>query len=222
MFSYATHAAAVALDPATGAVEILDYAVVEDCGTVVNPMVVDGQIAGGTAQGIGTALYEEVVFDGDGQPLATSFADYLLPGATEIPALAIGHMATPAESTSGMKGMGEGGAIAPPAAIANGSPTRSPPPAPSSTRPRSRPGEVLAGSRRRRGTSSRRPTPPSSIPTRTTRSKGSGTRARAAKFRFEPCDTCATRASFGARSGGRHRRASSALAPARPRCFDSL
>ena len=120
VFSYSTHAAAVAVDPATGAVEILDYAVVEDCGTVVNPMVVDGQIAGGTAQGIGTALYEEVVFDGDGQPLATTFADYLLPGATEIPALAIGHMATPATSTKfGMKGMGEGGAIAPPAAIAN-------------------------------------------------------------------------------------------------------
>ena len=120
VFSYSTHAAAVAVDPATGAVEILDYAVVEDCGTVVNPMIVDGQIAGGTAQGIGTALYEEVLFDGDGQPLATTFADYLLPGATEIPAFAIGHMATPATSTKfGMKGMGEGGAIAPPAAIAN-------------------------------------------------------------------------------------------------------
>ena len=120
VFSYSTHAAVVAVDPATGAVEILDYAVVEDCGTVVNPMIVDGQIAGGTAQGIGTALYEEVAFDADGQPLATTFADYLLPGAVEIPALAIGHMATPATSTKfGMKGMGEGGAIAPPAAIAN-------------------------------------------------------------------------------------------------------
>ena len=83
-------------------------------------MIVDGQIAGGTAQGIGTALYEEVAFDADGQPLATTFADYLLPGAVEIPALSIGHMATPATSTKfGMKGMGEGGAIAPPAAIAN-------------------------------------------------------------------------------------------------------
>ncbi len=120
VFSYATHAAVVAADPATGAVEILDYAVVEDCGTVVNPMIVDGQIVGGTAQGIGTALYEEVTFDGDGQPQATTFADYLLPGAAEIPAIAIGHMATPAASTKfGMKGMGEGGAIAPPAAVAN-------------------------------------------------------------------------------------------------------
>ena len=120
VFSYSTHAAVIAVDPATGALEILDYAVVEDCGTVVNPMIVDGQIAGGTAQGIGTALYEEVVFDADGQPLATTFADYLLPGAVEIPSFAIGHMATPATSTKfGMKGMGEGGAIAPPAAIAN-------------------------------------------------------------------------------------------------------
>ncbi len=120
VFSYATHAAVVAVDPATGAVELLDYAVVEDCGTVVNPLVVDGQIAGGTAQGIGTALFEEVVFDADGQPLATSFADYLLPGAVEVPPIKIGHMVTPATSTRyGMKGMGEGGAIAPPAAIGN-------------------------------------------------------------------------------------------------------
>ena len=120
VYSYATHAAVVAVDPETGEVELLDYAVVEDCGTVVNPMVVDGQIVGGTAQGIGTALYEEVVYDADGQPLATTFADYLLPGANEIPDIKIGHMVTPAASTKyGMKGMGEGGAIAPPAAIAN-------------------------------------------------------------------------------------------------------
>ena len=120
VFSYATHAAVVAVDPSTGAVELLDYAVVEDCGTAVNPLVVDGQVAGGTAQGIGTALYEEVVFDGDGQPLATDLAAYLLPGAAEVPAVRIGHMATPAVSTMyGMKGMGEGGAIAPPAAIGN-------------------------------------------------------------------------------------------------------
>jgi aerobic carbon-monoxide dehydrogenase large subunit len=120
VFSYATHAAVVAVDPATGAVELLDYAVVEDCGTVVNPMVVDGQITGGVAQGIGTALYEETPYDSNGQPLATTFVDYLLPGAIEIPDIKIGHMVTPATVTKyGMKGMGEGGAIAPPAAIAN-------------------------------------------------------------------------------------------------------
>ena len=119
-FTYATQAAVVAVDPETGKVEILDYAVVEDCGTVVNPLIVDGQIVGGIAQGIGTALYEEIPFDAAGQPLATLLADYLLPGAPEIPAIKIAHMATPSPDTEyGMKGMGEGGAISPPAAIAN-------------------------------------------------------------------------------------------------------
>ena len=120
VFSYATHAAVVAVDPATGEVELLDYAVVEDCGVVVNPMIVEGQIIGGVAQGIGTALYEETPYDANGQPMATTFVDYLLPGAIEIPDIKLGHMVTPAKVTKyGMKGMGEGGAIAPPAAIAN-------------------------------------------------------------------------------------------------------
>jgi len=120
VYSYATHAAVVAVDPVTGAVELLDFAVVEDCGTVVNPMIVDGQIVGGVAQGIGTALYEEIPYDIQGQPMATTFADYLMPGAAEIPMIKVGHMVTPAEATMyGMKGMGEGGAISPPAAIAN-------------------------------------------------------------------------------------------------------
>ena len=70
VFSYATHAAVVAVDPDTGVVEILDYAVAEDCGTMINPMIVDGQIHGGIAQGIGTALYEEIPYDEQGQPLA--------------------------------------------------------------------------------------------------------------------------------------------------------
>ncbi len=119
-FTYATQVAVVAVDPDTGKVDILDYAVVEDCGTVVNPLIVDGQIVGGIAQGIGTALYEEIPYSENGQPLATTFADYLLPGAPEVPAIKIGHMATPTPHTEyGMKGMGEGGAIAPPAAIAN-------------------------------------------------------------------------------------------------------
>jgi carbon-monoxide dehydrogenase large subunit len=120
VYSYATHAAVVAVDPATGEVEILDYAVVEDCGTIVNPMIADGQILGGVAQGIGTALYEEIPYDGSGQPLATTLADYLVPGAVEIPSIKLGHIVTPATATAyGIKGMGEGGAIAPPAAIAN-------------------------------------------------------------------------------------------------------
>jgi len=120
VFSYATHGAVVAVDPHSGAVELIDYAVVEDCGNLVNPMIVDGQIVGGVAQGIGTAIYEESPYDEYGQPLATTFVDYLLPGATEIPDIKIGHMTTPAAHTRfGLKGMGEGGAIAPPAAIGN-------------------------------------------------------------------------------------------------------
>ena len=119
-FSYATHAALVAVDPEIGDVEILDYVVVEDGGKLVNPMIVDGQIYGGFAQGIGTALYEEMPFNSAGQPLASTFADYLLPGPTEVPAARIDHMETPSPHTEfGVKGIGEGGAIAPPAAIAN-------------------------------------------------------------------------------------------------------
>ena len=120
VFSYATHGAVVAVDPETGFVELLDFAVAEDCGTMVNPMIVEGQIRGGVVQGIGTALYEEIPYDEAGQPLAGTFADYLLPGASEMPAIKIGHLHTPAPHTEyGMKGMGEGGAVAPPAAIAN-------------------------------------------------------------------------------------------------------
>ena len=119
-FSYAAHVAVVAVDPDLGAVEILDYVIVEDGGVLVNPMVVDGQIYGGLAQGIGTALYEEMPFDASGQPLATTLADYLLPGPTEVPAPRLDHMETPSPYTQfGVKGIGEGGAIAPPAAIAN-------------------------------------------------------------------------------------------------------
>jgi carbon-monoxide dehydrogenase large subunit len=119
-FSYACHACAVAVDPELGTVEILDYVVVEDGGRLVNPMIVDGQVLGGAAQGIGTALYEEMPFDADAQPLASTLADYTLPGATEVPAIRIDHMETLSPLTVfGQKGIGEGGAIAPPAAIAN-------------------------------------------------------------------------------------------------------
>jgi aerobic carbon-monoxide dehydrogenase large subunit len=118
-FSYAAHAALVAVDPELGAVEILDYVVVEDGGVLVNPMIVDGQVCGGTTQGIGTALYEEMPFDQSGQPLASTLADYLLPGASEVPAIRTLHMETPSPYTEfGVKGIGEGGAIGPPAAIA--------------------------------------------------------------------------------------------------------
>jgi carbon-monoxide dehydrogenase large subunit len=120
-FTYASHGAVVAVDPELGSVEILDYVIVEDCGTLVNPMVVEGQTLGGVAQGIGTAMYEESPYDANGQPLASTFMDYTLPGATEIPAIRIYHTETPSPYTLfGIKGMGEGGAIAPPAVIFNG------------------------------------------------------------------------------------------------------
>ena len=119
-FSYAAHAVALAVDTDTGEVELLDYVICEDGGTLLNPLVVDGQILGGLAQGIGTALYEEMPFDDEGQPLAATLADYLLPGATEVPMARISHMETPSPHTRfGQKGLGEGGAIAPPAAIVN-------------------------------------------------------------------------------------------------------
>jgi carbon-monoxide dehydrogenase large subunit len=120
VFAYGTHAALVAVDPDTGAVELLDYVVSEDCGTMINPMIVDGQVVGGIVQGIGTALYEEIPYDERGQPLASSLADYVIPCAAEIPTIRIEHLITPALTTEyGVKGLGEGGAIAPPAAIAN-------------------------------------------------------------------------------------------------------
>jgi carbon-monoxide dehydrogenase large subunit len=119
-FSYACHACAVAVDIELGHVEILDYVIVEDGGRLINPAIVDGQVFGGTAQGIGTALYEEMPFDDQAQPLASTLADYLLPGASEVPPIRIEHMESASPLTVfGQKGIGEGGAIAPPAAIAN-------------------------------------------------------------------------------------------------------
>jgi carbon-monoxide dehydrogenase large subunit len=119
-FSYAAHACVVAIDTQLGTIEILDYVICEDGGVLLNPMVVDGQILGGLAQGIGTALYEEMPYDSEGQPMASTLADYILPGATEVPAARLLHMETPSPYTEfGQKGIGEGGAIAPPAAIVN-------------------------------------------------------------------------------------------------------
>jgi carbon-monoxide dehydrogenase large subunit len=87
---------------------------------MINPLIVEGQTYGGVAQGIGTALYEETPYDANGQPLASTLADYMLPGATEVPRMRIHHFETPSPHTEfGAKGMGEGGAIAPPAAIFN-------------------------------------------------------------------------------------------------------
>ena len=120
VFTYSTHAAVVAVDEDTGQVELLDYAVVDDCGRMVNPMIVDGQLIGGAVQGIGTALFEESPYDVHGQPLASTLQDYTLPGAFEVPRMKMGHIESPSPySAHGMKGVGEGGAIAPPGAIVN-------------------------------------------------------------------------------------------------------
>lgn len=119
-FAYGTHGAVVEVDLDLGEVKILDYVVVEDCGRIVNPLIVEGQAYGGTAQGIGTALFEEMEFDQNGQPLASTLADYMLPGASEMPRIRLHHLETPSPLTEfGIKGAGESGAIPPPAAIFN-------------------------------------------------------------------------------------------------------
>jgi carbon-monoxide dehydrogenase large subunit len=119
-FSGAVHVASVEVDGETGRVAVRDYVVVEDCGPVINPMIVEGQIHGAVAQGIGEALSERLVYDGDGQLLTGTLMDYALPAAGAMPAPTIGHLETPSPLTpGGYKGMGEGGTIGAPAAIAN-------------------------------------------------------------------------------------------------------
>ena len=118
-FANSAQLALVEVDPETGAVKLLRYVVIEDCGRMINPLVVDGQVHGGIAQGIGGALLEELVYDDDGQLLTTTFLDYLLPSSTDIPDIVVAHLETPSAFTpGGMKGMGESGAIAPGPVIA--------------------------------------------------------------------------------------------------------
>jgi aerobic carbon-monoxide dehydrogenase large subunit len=117
-YTSAAHLALVEIDPETGSVHIDDYAVVEDCGRMINPMIVEGQITGGVAQGIGSAMLEEFVYDDQGQLLTTTLMDYLMPTATDIPRIRIRHIETPSDTVAGIRGMGEGGAIAPGAVLA--------------------------------------------------------------------------------------------------------
>ncbi|HEY7650455.1 MAG TPA: xanthine dehydrogenase family protein molybdopterin-binding subunit [Methylomirabilota bacterium] len=118
--SNATHLAVVEVDSATCAVSVLRYLVVEDCGRIINPLIVEGQAIGGVAQGIGAALLEELVYGDDGQLLTASLMDYLVPTATEIPPVQVLHVERPSPTTlGGFKGVGEGGTIGAPAAIAN-------------------------------------------------------------------------------------------------------
>ncbi len=120
VFSNGVHIAEVEVEIETGRVKIERYLVVEDCGRIINPMIVEAQVAGGLAQGIGNALYEHLLYDDNGQLLTTSLMDYLVATATEVPTVRIGHIETPTPLTEqGFKGVGESGAIGSPAAIAN-------------------------------------------------------------------------------------------------------
>jgi aerobic carbon-monoxide dehydrogenase large subunit len=119
-WSNSCHACVCEVDPVTGAVKILRFVVSEDCGVMINPDVVEGQIAGGVVQGIGGVLYEHMAYDESGNPMATTFMDYLLPTAAEVPIIEYGHIETPAPTNpGGYKGMGEGGAIGSPPAVIN-------------------------------------------------------------------------------------------------------
>jgi carbon-monoxide dehydrogenase large subunit len=119
-FANGAHLAVVDVDIETGHVELVRYLVVEDCGRMVNPMVVEGQVHGAVAQGIGNALCEDLAYDAQAQPLATTFMDYLLPSATTLPAMEVTHIETlPPVTLGGFKGMAEGGTIGATAALAN-------------------------------------------------------------------------------------------------------
>jgi len=119
-FSNGVHAAMVEVDQETGQVSVLRYAIAEDCGRLINPAIVEGQIHGGLAQGLGEALLEQVIYDAAGQPLTGTFMDYLLPTAMEMPPVRIVHLETPSPITAGgFKGMGESATIGAPACVAN-------------------------------------------------------------------------------------------------------
>ena len=115
----ATHACTCEVDTITGRVTLTRYIVSEDGGPMINPNIVEGQIAGGTVQGIGGALLENLAYDDDGNPLSTTFVDYLLPTATEVPAIEYGHVEVPGPGFGGYKGCGEGGAIGSTPAVIN-------------------------------------------------------------------------------------------------------
>jgi carbon-monoxide dehydrogenase large subunit len=119
-YASAVHVAQVEVDPESGRVTLLRYIVAHDCGRVINPIIVDGQVHGGVAQGVGGALFEEMVYDETGQLLTGSLMDYAVPKADDLPLIETVHLEFPSpRNPLGVKGLGEGGAISPPAAIAN-------------------------------------------------------------------------------------------------------
>jgi carbon-monoxide dehydrogenase large subunit len=144
-WAQATHACEVEVDPATGRVDITRYVVVEDCGTMINPAIVEGQIRGGVAQGIGGVLYERCAYGDDGQFLASTFLDYLLPTACEVPDIEIDHVESAPTHEVNFRGVGEGGTIGAPAALVNAIADAIDRPVTESYLPPSRVLELLAG-----------------------------------------------------------------------------
>ena len=119
-FSYAVHLAEVDIAPETGLVQVTRYVVVNDAGRLINPMIVEGQIVGGIAQGLGGALFEELIYDEQGQLVTASLSDYPLPSSLDMPMVEISHLDSPSSlNPLGVKGVGEGGAIGSHAAVAN-------------------------------------------------------------------------------------------------------
>jgi len=120
VFPFGAHACVVEVDPDTGKVKILRYAAVDDCGPAINPLLIDGQVHGGIAHSIGQALYEQVVYDEDGQLVTGTFVDYALPTANEVPTFELDRTETPSPTnTLGVKGVGEAGTIAGTATVTN-------------------------------------------------------------------------------------------------------
>jgi aerobic carbon-monoxide dehydrogenase large subunit len=120
VFSSGAYAAVVEIEPSTGRLLVRRVAAVDDAGTIVNPLLAEGQVLGGTAQGLGECLVEEVLYDEWGQPTSASFADYSLLTAAEMPAVATAFVESPSPlNPLGAKGIGEGGAIGTPAAVGN-------------------------------------------------------------------------------------------------------
>jgi len=119
LWANAAHVCTCEVDVTTGKVTLLRHIVSEDVGRMINPSVVEGQIAGGTVQGIGGALLEHLVYDDEGNPLTTTFVDYLLPTAADVPVIEYGHLEVPGPGPGGYKGVGEGGAIGAPPAVIN-------------------------------------------------------------------------------------------------------
>jgi carbon-monoxide dehydrogenase large subunit len=118
-WAQSTHVCWVEVDLETGQVKIPRYAVVEDCGEMINPAIVEGQIRGGVAQGVGAVFYEKTTYGEDGQPRSGTFMDYLIPTTMEIPEIEIHHIETPTDIAYNYRGVGEGGLIGAPAAITN-------------------------------------------------------------------------------------------------------